>query len=770
MKLEDLLIVTPGIKQASIDIPNRQQYESDFGKMAYVFLQDRVPQMIPHLVGFEVVEQEPDGTKAVGMFGFRVSDRFYYVPVFFINNQIKGMESIYDRESDMMYPLMEEVVNDIINRKNIEIGGPPEDGDVGPDLSAPDLNVLRRPPSRGSDNYKYASAMHDLCDAWNGLQKRAVDMFRNDEEFQRMFGNAVIAVKGGEFEKSASSDLVTYLTHYGGPEAVKKLWTKFAEDVDFARAAAVFYDLKDDLSIAEFDSALKPKQAQAALVRVITPETDHKNLGEAEGTKLLSQGFVIEDDRNDEDKSQVYSYEPTSEIVNPQDKGIYNVALAGNRVEKCMILKPSIGRINPHMVVVRKVDGPDSFTASSDRVFILGSHEDKQDLKDAIKSQSIPVGEAKDGTKYILVDEEGNCSTPFRIRYGASGDREHVNYVLNWCDNLEYTGSNAHRADHRWVRDMPGERDSTYYPQDDELVVRPGKGKAKMLDESLVIPEESYRLLAIEKSHDECCVPYDETPSKPEDKFYPASYTEVTENLIKQSMHELRVDAYDQGSSFLIQLNGMKDSREPVNYKSASVRLVRDYGLPVDKAEIILKEASTRFKTQRMVKLAQMVQMPPMQMPPDPYMGSEGIPVQEYWDNSQEGVTAGRGTPQSGPRFGGEAELQQGVGADPMALAQEAAAMGQQQVFDHAGIAGLAGTNDTSAMIDAFIPTWMESLDKLGRLLFLFYWKNEDFAERFGSDDVADLEDKIRNVYSKFGELLYELKQKTIGAQAGDLL
>ena len=96
--------------------------------------------------------------------------------------------------------------------------------------------------------------------------------------------------------------------------------------------------------------------------------------------------------------------------------------------------------------------------------------------------------------------------------------------------------------------------------------------------------------------------------------------------------------------------------------------------------------------------------------------------------------------------------------------------MGQQQVFDHASVGGLAGTSDSSAMVDTFIPTWIESLDKLGRTLFLFYWKNEEFAERYGSDDIADLEDKLRNVYQKFGELVYELKNKTIEAQAGGLI
>jgi hypothetical protein len=769
MELRDLLISTPGIKQASIEMPSKQQYENDFGKMAFTFLQDRVPQMIPHLVGFEIVDQEPDGARAVGMFGFRVGERFYYVPVFFINNQIKGMESIYDRQSDIMAPLTEDTVNDIVNRKTIEIGGMPDEKDPSKDITSPDFSMLTHPPNQGTGNYKYASAMDDMCQVWNTLQEKMASLLRDDENFQKMLGNAIISQQGGEVEKSASSDLKVYLKYAGGPEAVKSLFEKMGEDINFARAVATFYDT-DELALKEFDATLAPKKAQAESITVITPETEYKDLGEAEGTKLLSQGFVIKDDRDEDSKSLVYSYEPESEVTNPDRTGLYNVALTGGRVEKCIVMMPSVGDNSPHMAIVRMADGRKTFTASTDRVFILGSHEDPEDLSKAIESQSIPFSEAKDYTKYSLVNKDGKCSTPFTICHGSSRDRENVTFNIRWCDRLDYTGSNAHRLDNTWVerQSIP---DSSYNREDIELVVRPGKGLVRELDSCYIVPSEDWKLLPLsDKSDYEIYDVSEDRPSKPEEKFAPASYTEVTENLIKDAMHELRVDAYDEGGSFLIQLNGMKDSRDPVNYKTASISLVKNYGLGVEDAEIILKEASTKWKSHRMVKLAQMVTPPPMMAPPAPYPGDAGIPVQENWENVTEGSTNG-GPVMAGPRDIGEAEMQQQMaGSDPMALAQEAAAMGQQQVFDHAGIAGLAGTNDASSVIDTYIPTWVESLDKLGRLLFLFYWKNEEFAERYGTDDMADLEDRIRNVYHKFGELIYELKNKTIGSQMGEFL
>ena len=53
MNLQDLLAVVPGDeKRAGIESPDKQQLEQDFSGLAYAFLKDRAPGMLPYLVGF----------------------------------------------------------------------------------------------------------------------------------------------------------------------------------------------------------------------------------------------------------------------------------------------------------------------------------------------------------------------------------------------------------------------------------------------------------------------------------------------------------------------------------------------------------------------------------------------------------------------------------------------------------------------------------------------------------------------------------------------
>jgi hypothetical protein len=95
-------------------------------------------------------------------------------------------------------------------------------------------------------------------------------------------------------------------------------------------------------------------------------------------------------------------------------------------------------------------------------------------------------------------------------------------------------------------------------------------------------------------------------------------------------------------------------------------------------------------------------------------------------------------------------------------LAEEAAAAGQRHVFDQAAIGGLVKVYDTANVVDSYIPDFMDTIDRLGRILFLFYWKHEDFNQRYGSDDVVQMEDSLRNVFKNLGELTLNLKEKSV--------
>ena len=56
----------------------------------------------------------------------------------------------------------------------------------------------------------------------------------------------------------------------------------------------------------------------------------------------------------------------------------------------------------------------------------------------------------------------------------------------------------------------------------------------------------------------------------------------------------------------------------------------------------------------------------------------------------------------------------------------------------------------------------MKALNGLGRILFLFYWHQEEFEDRYGKSDMPELEDSIRNSFEALGDVTLFLKEKTI--------
>ncbi len=58
----------------------------------------------------------------------------------------------------------------------------------------------------------------------------------------------------------------------------------------------------------------------------------------------------------------------------------------------------------------------------------------------------------------------------------------------------------------------------------------------------------------------------------------------------------------------------------------------------------------------------------------------------------------------------------------------------------------------------------MKGMNALGRLLFSFYWHQDQFGERYGKADLSLIEDGLRNAFDAAGEILLTLKAKTINA------
>jgi hypothetical protein len=91
-----------------------------------------------------------------------------------------------------------------------------------------------------------------------------------------------------------------------------------------------------------------------------------------------------------------------------------------------------------------------------------------------------------------------------------------------------------------------------------------------------------------------------------------------------------------------------------------------------------------------------------------------------------------------------------------------AANSGQKEVFDTAMVGSMLRAVRDDSLVDRYMGELTKGLDKLGRILFMFYWHGDRFAERYGKADMPELEDSLRNAFEMLGDVILFLKQKTI--------
>lgn len=101
------------------------------------------------------------------------------------------------------------------------------------------------------------------------------------------------------------------------------------------------------------------------------------------------------------------------------------------------------------------------------------------------------------------------------------------------------------------------------------------------------------------------------------------------------------------------------------------------------------------------------------------------------------------------------------LGTAPADLAGLAKQMGAPNVFEKSVLGGLLTAYDSPAMFDKYLPKIEESVDALGRMVFLLYWKPGALQDIYGADDMKDMEDEILSNFKSQGDLLLKLLKKS---------
>jgi len=745
MKLEDLLIDSREvIQKLAQELPQKQQYEQDFGNLAFVFFKDRASDLIDDLIGFEVLEMSDDGDKGVGVFGVNIHDKIFLVPVFFLEGQIKGMLSLYDPEKDFMYPLTENWVNYLQGKETLTLGDQAQGVKVE-DFLAPDFQYIKRiPGSYGTINQLGIKAGEDNTKHWKDTVDTLEEFYKHSQQQQSkidQFKEIVASIKPekivsklAETQEEIANQIASILEkkayytdqtinkqtllkdafYYIGPKKTSQFIKQaFESNKKYAEALLTFYDLDDIKSIftsdykprVQFKKAETTKEPKLQIIRkdaVNAEKLAELQLSPQEQIRLAATGILIKDARDDNEKGSVHEVSSLA-IENPTQPGIYPVYMANGEIEELAIAfvpysrnaiqdkweELDRDRDGIKNVIVFDPNKPNRYIeTSSNKVFIA---KDK------------PVKELKTIGKEVTAD----------TKFGDENNRS-VKYLLINNDGM-------------------GETVSSY----DNIYVTASKSKyVRRIGDQAVIPLGHYRYIKLGTYKDE-------ERLKLADK-------EAIDYMFHDSKLELISVNYNPTAEVVEVAKAASVYPEKQgDYADVLEHLVCEYGLDPKHAENVIAKAQQEQSYTFICKKAQSI----YQLPQETSMYAGGLPVNGQVPQQQLITTP---SPEMAQPGGGE------IPPDVMNMAQQAAETGQKNVFDAGSLAMLSNLYNVGDMIDSFVPALMEALDKLGKIIFLFYWKGEEFKERYGDKDLPELEDKLKEVYRTYGDLVLKLKEQAV--------
>lgn len=243
----------------------KKTFEENFGLLTTAVVDERVPNLKPYDLGFQLVDKSDDNTQAFGVRGFKLRE-LVLMPFFFNNGKVGGYEMLYLPKNGVFVPATEQWVVYLLSRAEKTPGRP--DNKAFSDFSrlSPNLLPLRRPLIFKQSNY---------------------------------FERAITKYGSLACKFLATIDrypmLLDSFYKYYGPDIVDKAVTKAAE----------YYQRLKNIRPRKIPPETLEK---AAAVRIYTPlskDIDLLDLSPDEMEKMASRGYFIKDARDEEDKAEV---------------------------------------------------------------------------------------------------------------------------------------------------------------------------------------------------------------------------------------------------------------------------------------------------------------------------------------------------------------------------------------------------------------------------------------------------------------------------------
>lgn len=784
-----------------------QDFERAFATLAHAELAQKAPGLMPYLIGFQVVEKNDDGSRAAGVFGFKVGEQWYYGPVFWLSGKIRGYDLLYIVGQDLFVPLQESWVNYVTNRRPYVMG----DGVLDKNLTQmgvmqPDFTIFRRSPlTKGACARIFKGSYENWC------KPAAMYLPPNDEKYAGLDQRISLPVVLTKF-----SALHT--------EAVLKAMkgnTKFAEAVyrfyspaDIAVAAksigqsSIFK--KADLSSENMISSKGKKQDTKVKVLYGTTNLDAdetKQLSAKEREQLMHGDAVVDDKREAKERSEVYK-EPEYEKVfqTPSISGAWKIMTRtdGNRDALVGIHVIPIGKaaVPPNAAVVIDLENK-KYALCYKQDILAKTQIDPMNWQRQFEkfrtAQNIGAGDVG-----VLVTKDFIVSQPFKVLKSTT-DKE-GNKILCVRPDSSISGPKNTFGE---VKDdlkpptqpsMAGSsvRDDRVKHYSDGDIGKPGccNGNAAIAykfsegefhcDAGSAARSASYDSDSYKRR---CCGHHIRITKKPvsmsnvqdtlivnqdDVRFLPlsvdskatksdwggwsnldlAGQADMDVQIRKMGMEKLSVHWDSHNMEFAIY--GVSKREKSAGMGKALKTLMVDFGMGETDARTLLKEARLKTKTACLVKMA-------APFPPGLNMDPISTYDSTYKSNVQTPQSQNAMIPSNAPYPNMQESMQPIVDQHAQSMATGASNQGQKEVFDLSLLSSLIRSgSDIEGKIQDFLKDVILGNDRIGRILFMFYWHNDKFTEKYGDKDLMELEELLRETFKTVGELVLFLKQKSI--------
>lgn len=860
-------------KKAAAQVMDNGSVERAFMDQAYGFLANKAGKLMqdPYRLGFEVVYKNDSNTRMVGIFAFRVNDQILYVPVFFLNGDIKGTDLLYRQETKSFVPLNEEWVTFLTEKNNYDPGMPvdrkeftrannhvrlediayppnykrdkrasqldavgAEDADVDNDGKTTTTDAyLKKRREVISKKVKDKKADPDTIENLGDIDKVIEAAFNkkipatgkmldpvgeedadidNNEKVDKT--DKYLAARRKAVAESLNKDagylIRKFITEDGGVAAINKVAAMFEDSADFAEALVSSIEEKDylpqDLQVKS--AAVQEDKPTLVLFAGKAGKTEHSYLlkQSADATKdpkkspavnkfadkFFSQGYYLWDDRAASDLVPVYKdNEEKLDMIG--SAGVYDVLLHDGSFRKAIVAPKSQTDFkcssapltsgsyggdswNIGGVVENIVYNSTSRSMYPDIVICFMDGEKESDMRRQVhgkfikdQSQMMRDGDLADemttGNSFRIFDmEAGALTAPFYVAekkeedgityysvvpMHGSGDFMILTHNPDMTENDLRVGFMG-----KHVAFVPVGTEN-YKSKTDTYDGRPyHQYNFKRISDSEIGDVASLDAWVTEYVK-KASLLYDRDSDTYSWRTGPREQTDYIERIgmaVKLATAGFHADAVDE------MLTATKSAGQTNWYYGDPEMSKVAFPITQNRDAIFRTTTNQDFKVNQEYPQSFILRTSKdsMQLPPqivgDAYDPGMGVKPDDTGSSNNSGMSK-----------------EQLMTMSPEQISQFASSNQLPNVFEHGLVGSLVQVYDSIAMIDKYLPDMEEALDRLGRVLFLFYWKPRDFEDAYGVDDMTNLENQILSNFKSFGSLVLDLLKRSKKRKLGNV-